>query len=251
MVGETPSIFSTAFKYLFFFSVIAFLICLVLIILQMMGVPVFSFVAGDGGIITVPVPTTKQTAFTTAPISSDLSCNFVNVSPVQYTLSFDVFIKGDFITADVPRVLLYRSPYPVTLQTSDSFNTFGTLFGSSNIIVFADPLKNDLYVAILNSENKYVLSEPIQNVPLRAPFRITLMVSDLFLEIYMNGNLKLMMPYSGGIILSPNTSYFFGPPPIINGSIQIGNIQYWNTPLASKVIRMFAQESINNKLFHI
>ena len=251
MIGEKPSIFSTIFKYLFFFSVIAFVICLVLVILHMMGVPVFSFVAGDGGIITVQVPTTKQTAFTTAPISSDLSCNFINVLPVQYTLSFDVFIKGDFITANVPRVLLYRAPYPVTLQTSDTFNTFGTLFSNSNIIVYADPLKNDLYVAVLNSNSKYIVSSPIQNVPLRAPFRITLMVSELFLEIYMNGNLKLMMPYNGRIMLSPNTSYFFGPPPIINGSIQIGNIQYWNTPLASKVIRMFAQEPANNKLFQI
>lgn len=214
-----------------------------------MGVPVFSFVAGDQGIIPIPVPVTIQTAFTTAPISSDLSCNFVGVTSTQYTLSFDTFIIGDFITTTVPRVLLYRSPYPISLSSTDTIDTMPSLFSNSNVIVYIDPLTNDLYVSCLKTDSTYLTSDPIKNVPLRVPFRITLVVSDNFLEIYLNGDLQQMMAFNGELISSPSTNYFFGPPPIANQSLHIGNIQYYNSVLSSQVVRLNAQKPFSTSLF--
>ena len=244
-----PTLFGNILKYTFFFSVVLFLVCIFCIALHFMGVPVFSFVAGDTGIIPVPVPVTIQTAFSNAPISSDLSCNFVGVTSTQFTLSFDTFIIGDFVTTNVPRVLLYRSPYPVALSSVDTIDTLPTLFGNSNIVVYIDPLTNDLYVAVLKTDSTYFISDPIKNVPLRVPFRVTLVVSDNFLEIYLNGELQQMMTFNGEIITSPSSNYFFGPPPIANQSVHIGNIQYLNAVLTSQVVRLNAQKPFSKSLF--
>lgn len=247
--SDNPSIFSTLFKYTFYGSVVLFVVCLICIALHFMGVPIFSFVAGDSGPIYLPVPTTKQAKFTTAPITSDLSCNFVSVPATQYTISFDTFLKGDFITTNVPRVILYRSPYPVSLQTTDTMESLPSLFKDSNIIVYLNSLTNDLYVSALKMDLTYITSNPIKNVPLRVPFRITIVVSTNFLEVYLNGDLMEMLPFNGSIISSPSTTYFFGPPPIVNQSVQLGNIQLWNTELSSKVVNMYGKETINSKIF--
>jgi hypothetical protein len=246
---DNPGIISTLFKYTFFASVVLFVLAILAIALHFLGVPVFSVMPGDSGIISIPVPNSKQTAFTKSPITSDLSCNFVSVKPLQYTISFDAFLKGDFITTTVPRVILYRSPYPISLQRTDTIDVLPTLFRDSNIIVYVDPLKNDLYVAALKMDSTHMTSGPIKNVPLRVPFRITIVVSANFLEVYLNGNLKETLSFNGSIITSPSTTHFFGPPPIINESIQIGNIQLWDSELSSKLINMYGNEKISSSLF--
>lgn len=250
MYAQQPSTTAgSILKYLFIFSTIAFVICLLCVALHYMGVPIFSFVAGDPGIISVPVPTTEQSAFIKAPMTSDLSCNFFPVLPTGYTISFDTYIIGDFITSTVPRVLLYRSPYPISLQPTDTIDSLSSLFGNSNIIVFVDPLTNDLFAGALKSDSTYILSEPIKNVPLRTPFRITLVVSNNFLEVYLNGQLKQVVAFSGEIISSTPSNYFFGPPPIVNQSIKIGNVHVWNSELSSKVVRTFGQGSNGSTIF--
>ena len=248
--SNKPSLFSIIFKYIFIGSAILFIICMMCVVLHFMGVPIFSFVAGDPGIISIPVPITQQSAFIKAPITSDLSCNFLPVPSTHYTISFDTFIKGDFVTTTVPRVLLYRSAYPLALQTTDTMDTLPTLFSNSNIIVYIDPLKNDLFVSALKADSTYITTEPIKNVPLRVPFRITIIVSKNFLEVYLNGDLQQMIPFNGSIISSPATTYFFGPPPIVNGSIQVGNIQIWNDELSSKIVNMYGKQPISKTLFN-
>lgn len=246
---ETVPITSTILKYLFIFSTIAFIICLLCVALHYMGVPIFSFVAGDPGFISLPAPTTEQSAFLTAPMTSDVGCDFSAVMSTGYTISFDTYIIGDFITTTVPRVILYRSPYPISLQSTDTMETMSSLFSNSNIIVYADPLTNDLYVAALKSDSTYVVSDPIKNVPLRTPFKITLVVSNNFLEAYLNGQLKVVLAFNGEIILTDPKNKFFGPPPIVNQSIQIGNIHLWNSELSSKIVRTFGTSSNTSKIF--
>lgn len=244
-----PTIVASLLKYMFIFSTIAFIVCLLCVALHYMGVPIFSFVEGEPGVLRVPVPTTEQSVFVNAPITSDLSCNFLPVAPTGYTISFDTFLIGDFITTTVPRVLLYRSPYPIALQTTDTTDSLSSLFSNSNIIVFVDPLKNDLYAAVLKSDSTYTISEPIKNIPLRTPFRVTLVVSDNFLEVYLNGDLKQVLTFNGEIISTLPSNYFFGPPPIVNQSVKIGNIHIWNSELSSKIVRSFGKGTNTSKLF--
>jgi len=246
---QNPTLFQSVLKFSFIGSSILFLICIICIALHFMGVPIFSFVAGDKGIISIPVPTTTQTAFANSPIPSDTSCDFIGILSTGYSISFDVFLQGDFITTKVPRVLLYRAMAPVVLASTDSMDSLQMRFGGSNILVYMDPLTNDLYVAALKTDSTYAITEPIKNVPLRSPFRITLVVSDNFLEVYMNGELKQMLPFNGEIVSSPSAAKFFGPPPIVNQSIKVGNIQAYNSILSSKLVRMFGQQKISTTLF--
>jgi len=250
MLGQQkPTISAIILKYTFGISVIAFIICMMSIALHFMGIPIFSFVAGDPGIIPIPAPTSEQMAFTTFPITSDLSCNFFPVASTQYTIAFDVYIMADFITSTVPKVILYRSAYPISIQNTDTMDSLSSLFGNSNIIVYLDPLTNDLYAAALKTDSTYITSQPIKNVPLRTPFRITVVVSDNFLELYLNGDLKQVLPFNGGVIASPTSTYFFGPPPIVNQSVNIGNIHLWNSELSSKIVHSFGQIPVNSQIF--
>lgn len=244
-----PTLFQLALKYTFVGSAILFIVCLISIALHFMGVPIFSFVAGDSGIISIPVPTTIQTSFAKSPITSDISCNFVGIPSTGYTISFDTFLQSDFITTGVPRVILYRASSPVSLKSNDKINSLSTIFGNSNILVYMDPLTNDLYVSALKQDSTYATTQPIKNVPLRSPFRITLVISDNFLEVYLNGDLKQMLTFNGQIVSSPSSAYFFGPPPIVNQSIKVGNIQAYNSVLSSKIVRMYGQQPISNTLF--
>jgi hypothetical protein len=137
----------------------------------------------------------------------------------------------------------------VSLSSTDTIDSLSSLFANSNIIVYMDPLTNDLFVAVLKTDSTYLTSDPIKNVPLRVPFRITLVVSDNFLEIYLNRDLQKMMAFNGELVTSPSTNYFFGPPPIANQSIHIGNIQYLNAVLSSQVVRLNAKKPFSNSLF--
>jgi hypothetical protein len=69
------------------------------------------------------------------------------------------------------------------------------------------------------------------------------------MELYMGGELMQMVPYNGEIMASPSSTYFWGPPPVVNNSVKVGNIQYWNFELSSKVIRLSGQEPMSSTLF--
>jgi hypothetical protein len=55
--------------------------------------------------------------------------------------------------------------------------------------------------------------------------------------------------FNGEIILTDPKNKFFGPPPIVNQSIQIGNIHLWNSELSSKIVRTFGTSSNTSKIF--
>jgi hypothetical protein len=238
--------FTLVLKYLFYMSVVAVVLFLLLVFLHFTTIPIFTFSLGGSGIIPVPVPTAQQTAFAKAPASSDLSCNFTGVTSDSYTISFEVFLNGEFVTTTVPRVLLYRAAEPVVLQSSDTIDSIDTAFPDSNILVYVDPLKNDLYVSVLDSANppNLIISDPVENIPLRQAFRVAIAVASNFVEIYMNGEFVQSIPIGGNIATSPDISYFFGPPAIAKQSVLVGNINFWNFIMSAKAIRAFSSKPI-------
>ena len=249
-LGQPPSLLMTFIKYSFYTSVVLFVLFGILLILHFTFFDIFSFVTGDNGLIPIPSPSTAQTMFTTATATSDISCNFTNVTSDSYTIMFDVYMKGDFYTTNIPRILLYRSDVPLTLKSTDTLDVLTTTFNNSNIIIYLDPTTNDLYVSVLDTTNNRIRSEPITNVPLRTPFRIIVVFSHTFIEIYLAGDLIKVMPFSAGAATIANKTYFFGPPSLVNQSNKIARITYWNSELTSKVVRMFGKQVITTSPFY-
>ena len=93
---------------------------------------------------------------------------------------------------------------------------------------------------------------PIKNVPLKTPFRITMMLSDVLLEIYIDGDLQRSVPLIGGTPITTGSNInFYGPPTIVGRSVLISNVSYWNTILTSKSIRTYGKESINSSVLTV
>ena len=225
-------------KYGFYVSVGAFFLFIFLTALHYTVTPVFSFtVTAPTGFLPIPAPLSQQTAFLNKPATSDISCNFVDVYPKGYTIGLDVYIDTDFLTTTIPRVLLYRSPTRVQVPATASVADISTLFPNSNIILYLDPTKNDLYASVLDETGQIRRSDPIVNVPLRKAFRITVVFSEGFLELYMNGEQIRVLPLPKKPVETPPTSYFFGPPSLVNQSIKIGTVTYWAFELPAKTIR--------------
>jgi hypothetical protein len=239
--------FEKVIKYSFYISIAAFLLFILLAFLHFTTIPIFSF-TGVGGIIPIPVPTMQEIAFEKVKAASDLSCNFTHVQPSAYTISFEVVLNGEFLTTTVPRVLLYRSAAPIILKATDDMSAIDNLMKASNIVVYVDPLKNDLYVSVLDSSQvqKRITSKPLENIPLRTPFRIALVVSDTFLEIYMNGEFVQTLPYPTGIMDNPDVSYIFSTPAIVKQTVQVGAINLWSYEMSAKAIRNFSKQPLTS-----
>ena len=87
-----------------------------------------------------------------------------------------------------------------------------------------------------NQETASLESTPtILNVPIRQPFRLTIVLLPQVLEVYMNG--KLYGTKTFRYILKSTPSYFFGPPDMYRTSTRIMNVQYWDRPLNAREVR--------------
>lgn len=233
-------------QFMFYLSTMSLIGFLLLIVLHYTTFPVFSFMPGTPGIISVPAPTNRQQAFVNAIAPADTSAPFKNMLPSQYTLSFDAFIQSDFIVQNSPRILLYNSINPLTMASTDTINTVSKT--STNIIVYLDSQINDLYVRVITGPTTYVESPAIKNIPLRAPFRITIMVSSVLLEVYLNGALEQSVPLGNTPPATTTNSVFYGPPVLVQQAVTVTNMSYWNTMLSSSSIRLYAGEGFNSIL---
>jgi hypothetical protein len=280
--------FTTFLKFSFFAVMFALFSFVFLIVLQTLGFKTFSFLPDDGGVFSVPLlPTNRQNAFSNRLMAADASANLVNVVSSNHTVSLDVYINNDFINQSVPRVLLYRTLIPVVLSANDT-SIAGIILRmpQTNFVLYLDPYTNDLMATVVcqssnapsgiplgipsgvprarasaaqNAADAAIMTQvgiktisiaPIENVPIRKPFRITMMLSDVLLEVYINGELQKSVPFNGNVLrVVPAKSHFYGPPAIVGQSVLVSNISYWNTSLSSKAIRLYGKESLNASVF--
>lgn len=230
-------------KWGFYLSAACLLLFIVLMTIHFTIRPIFSFLPGDGGVISMPVATTEQLAFSKGPAPVDVSCNITNIVSKNYTLSLDVFLSSGFYTTSVPRVLLYLSDKQINMAGTDTTDSLLTRFPATNVFIWVDSVKNDVYVSAVGVDgagtSHLLNSKPIENVPLREPFRIAIVVASGFIEIYMNGELvqTMNLGYPLKNIDGTTKSYYFATPMPVFNSVQVANISYWNNILSSKTIR--------------
>jgi hypothetical protein len=238
----TAGVLGTGLTILFYTSLTLFILFLILTFIHFTMYPIFSFSEGDDGIISIPASSDRQNAFTKDVAMPDVSANFLAIPHCSYTISFDTYLSGDFFATNAPRVMLYRARVPVAMNSSDREDTLLDRFQDTNLLVYLDPLKNDLNVAVATSDGtaaRKTLQKvaPITNVPMRKVFRTSIVFTETFVEVYINGNLEQSMPLTQKPISQDAKFDFYTTPAMFGGNVKLANMAFWPRPLKSRDLR--------------
>ena len=257
---------------LFFFSLIVFVIFLILIFIHYTFFPVFALSVNDPGFIPVPTSTDRELSFKKSSLATPstrrdtdngLQTITTGTPPVtlnktslpscgSYTIAADVFIDGGLKPIAYPNVILYRDIADNSDTLAEAPNavasTLHETYARTNILAWLDPHTNDLQITVVaidigGQQRLQSLQPPIQNVPLNKYFRLAIVLADSFVEIYINGGLERSMQINGNLkqIGDSTTSTDFYPPitdPSIGG-VKMGNMSMWPRVITSKEIRAY------------
>lgn len=252
LLSMIPTKASDIFYALFLASTFSFVIFLLLFIINYSIYPIFSFSASQPGLISIPIPLDRSLAYNKQTPAYDLSASFVPEIGMQsdsYSLGMDVWLTGDFMLSNMPRVILYRAnaqniPKTQANAGTNYPDTKSNAYKDTNIIVWLDPYKNDLFVSAVTATDT-LITVSSENVPVRNVFRVGIVFSSKFLELYINGKLSMSMPITEVIkcINEKTTKVPFYPTiqPILN-NVVIRNLTFWPRILTANEMR--ANESV-------
>ena len=252
-----------------FLSMFAFIIFLILVIVNYTVKPIFNFTPFSTNTVSYVTPTIlNETVYANRRCPNDTSIIFNTIRTINFSnfsLSFDCFIDGTYKSTDVPRVLFYFGTSPVNVRRNNDLKEYNgtndnvpsvlditntdilTVFNLTNFIIYLDPIKNDLRIGIVTKDttNKEYLEllQAIQNVPINQVFQITMVLSEIFLEVYMNKKLvktHKIGSVSGGVLDKSRVSgvaQIYSPINFIGDTIKVGNIQYFDGVINSSQVR--------------
>lgn len=233
--GDSSTMIQTGFTYLFYLSITAFVIFLLLIIVHYTYTPIFSFSAGDGGYIKLASGVSdSQIAWEDEPPGSSLITKFTNILPCGFTVSLDVFIDKDLSLSNMERMILYRGKRTVV---PDKTKTLQANYSESNLLIYLQNDTNDLVVSAITSDatGTFVESAPtVLNVPIRKPFRVTAVYLPNLLEVYMNGRFVGSRVLKGKPLQT--ATQFLPPPEQFQQTVKILDVSYWARPLLAREI---------------
>jgi hypothetical protein len=279
----TKGMFSGLLTVALYLSSFLFVLFLILVFIHYTMTPIFSFSPAEPGIITIPTSSDRQIAFTTSPAASDLSANFIGIPACSYTVSADVYLSGDFMTSTYPRMILYRAVKNggVTMNSqrsnadlgARSVDAYSNQFSDSNIMVWLDPIKNDLFVSVVTNgqtgigvpaatagsgsaappasiaPNRIETTKAIENVPMKKVFRLTIVFTQQFLEVYINGNLEQSLAFIGAPLTAATNANFYGPVSAVGPNIRLANLTFWPRTLTAREVRTYGAPIANETFF--
>jgi hypothetical protein len=248
--------FSTIVSWMFYISLTLFILFLILVFIHFTMLPVFSFSPNDSGFLPVPTISDQQTAFTKNPSTSDVSAKFTEVPPCSYTVAADIYLSGNFFSSSIPRVLLYRSIRgSVSPPPTDTSANLVTRYPDTNMLLWLDSMKNDLYVSVITSTTgtastaRLETSEAVQNIPVKNVFRVTVVFTQQFAEIYINGKLQQTMAIKGPPVTVAPTAEFYPVIKSIGPNVLISNLSFWPRVLTSREVAAYGSPVSNNAFF--
>lgn len=246
-MSKIPTKASDIFYVLFLGSAVCFVIFFILFIIDYTMYPIFSFSAGQPGLISVPIPLDKSIAYNKFTPSFDLSAAFVPTVGLQsdsYSLGMDVWLTGDFMLSNMPRVILYRaSKENIPKTQADAGKDYPDMkskaYKDTNIIVWLDPHKNDLFVSAVTATDT-LITVSAENVPVRSVFRVGIVFSSKFLELYINGKLAMSIAITQVLRCTNETTtrmpFYPTIQPILN-NVVVRNLTFWPRILTANEIR--------------
>lgn len=149
----------------------------------------------------------------------------------DYTLQLDLFLENPLQFATKPRILLTRGGIAKSPPSGD------TLLGvlqQYNLTIALKPDTNDMIVSVLNKDNQ-METAILTNIPVQNPFRLTVVIMEKAMEVYLNGHLE-------------RTTTFQAPPRDVKGDIRPAtgieanivryrNLKLWSRALTTPEIR--------------
>ena len=200
------------------------LFTILLVVQYTTKIKIFSFISFDAKQEPIVSNLHSKVLATIRPITNDgnaLDFGELTLKKSDFTLSFDCYLDGTYRSTDVPRVLLYNSDDSVTVsgilreynggltkvpQLMDrTITDILTSFTLANFIIYVDSVKNDLRVGVITTSNsiRYLeLLPPIENIPIRQPFQITMVLGTTFVEVYMDKHLVSTYPIGSARFLT-------------------------------------------------
>ena len=252
---------------LFYTSIVCFILFLIILAINAYVTPILPFVSGVTTVAAKPNTDTtinNQLLYSTRVCPADTAMNFNTITQFNYnkfSVSFDCFVQNTYLSTDVPRVVLYfgsTTNTPANVHnntdlveyrgTDDPFPRILTLaqtdilskFSNSSFIVYIDPVKNDLKVGVItmNSGNLNLeLLPTIENIPINQPFTITCIISQNFVEIYKDYQLKYTYTPKHTLNTPTGNPSMFGPLGFLQNTVKIANVMYFDNIITTTQLR--------------
>jgi hypothetical protein len=255
IAGLTSSqFFGGLLPFLFWAAVAAFVIFLILLLIHYTVYPVFSFNPGDGGLIPIPAASDEYIFSKGEIVASDRKILLKEPlgdehfpKKCGFTVAMDVYDQG-VVQSEQPRILLYRSgeaaqapntgfKFTSSTDTATKQTLLGTQFPNSDLVLFLDPGLNNLSVAvkIQATPAAFQILGPIENTPVRVPYRLTVTYMKELVELYVNGKLKKSFPIRPPVEPADTNTRFWSR---FDGQTTalIAHVSYWDRILSAREI---------------
>jgi hypothetical protein len=247
--GSQGGVGSGVLQYVFYFFTLTVIVLLVLTLVHFTIRPIFKTSDTSKGVIplpgfTTPVPVFWQTENTIQPIAENQTP--VSTRTENYSYILDIQLDNPTAQTQNPRVLFVRGP-PMTAPSAsasvDANSTIRSIVPNFNTIVYLNRLTNDLNVSLQCAEQRSgldpVISEAnilIENIPIRKPIRLGVMVGSRVLEVYVNGYLARSKTFTVPIRAVQGN---WQPPvsAIREQCARVGNLRIFDRPLSPAEFR--------------
>jgi hypothetical protein len=164
------------------------ILCVLLIIILFVHffvTPIFRLRPGTPGLI--PVPGFDDGILYWSSSSTLLPNTALPIRSQSYGYSFhvDIFIENPLAFSKTARLLFHRGG---VLKEKPSGETLLGILERYNVAVALTPDTNDLLVSVLN-KNHGMETSILTNVPVQTPFRLSTVIMEQGMEVYLNGQL--------------------------------------------------------------
>jgi len=219
---------STLMNILFYGLVITFVALIILVIIHFTYKPVFGsaggVLSGDSGLV--------KWEDEKSSTHEDVSANICDTVYYNYSLCFDMILDTNY-TGSANINILSQIP------TSGS--------GERNFTFFLEPNKNDLHFLVNTMDSTTPGTKDgtkeiiISNVPIRKEFNVGFILSDKFMEAYVNGALYKTQVFSPGRLKESTTNLVFLDElkTLDSSPVRIKRLRLWGSIVSPDVMRAY------------
>lgn len=232
---------STLMNILFYGLVITFVALIVLVIIHFTYKPVFGsaggVLSGDSSFFGRALSTTLLGGGDSGLVKwedelssthEDVSANICDTVYYNYSLCFDMILDVNHTGEANVNILTQKST---------------SVANEPNFTLFLEPNKNDLHFIVKtkdggNTGTKEII---ISNVPIRKEFNVGFILSDKFMEAYVNGALYKTQVFSPGRLKENTTNLVFRDEVKTLGSspVRMKRLRLWGSIVSPDVMRAY------------